>query len=84
MSSPAAARGASLATADCGTAGAVVGALIPPWLGEPYLARTWARLHRALTLFSLLTGLLSPPKLRPSSAEGGHVRKNIREMLERG
>lgn len=80
-SSPAAARGASLATADCGTSGAIV---VPARLTEPYLARTWARLHRALPLFSLLTGLLSPPKLWPSSAAGSHVRENIREMLEQG
>lgn len=64
--------------------GQIVGESVPARLTEPYLARTWARLHRALALFSLLTGLLSPPKPWPSSAAGSHVRKNIREILERG
>lgn len=83
-SSPAAARVARLATVDCGTSGAIVAVSFPAWLTEPNLARPWASLHGALALFSLLTELLSPPNLQPSSAMGGHVRKAMRETLERG
>lgn len=62
MCSPAAGK-ASLAAADSDIVRAIVGASIPAQLGEPYLAGSGAKLQGAFALFSLLSGLVSPPKL---------------------
>lgn len=64
MCSPAA-RKASLATADSRTLWAIMGASGPSWLGEPYLAGSWAKLQRALAVFPLFSGLMSPLKFGP-------------------